>query len=267
MTSGSFRVITFAQSFHWMDRARVASERARMLDPGGAVVHVDMWHRQPPDVRPSGLFPSVPEEAIDALRVQWLGPHRRAGQGSRNTSPSGEDEVFQTAGFAPEEIVVVPDGRVVREVDRRRDRMGAVHVFNRAASLRRALRSSKMIFASSCRGSSPAGRFSASLRQQTAHVSLVLSVVLTLVANIALRAFPQLGPRIARWFTRSPPLRSRVISRRIRRTSGVLPVEGDDCRLDHPDRAAQSSALGVVVERPSSAFEWARSRPVTCSRP
>jgi len=115
---GSFRVITFAQSFHWMDRARVAAAARGMLDPGGAVVHVDMWHRQPADDRPSGPFPSVPEEAIDALRVQWLGPHRRAGQGSRNTSPSGEDEVFQAARFAPEEIVVVPDGRVVeRSID------------------------------------------------------------------------------------------------------------------------------------------------------
>jgi len=32
-------------------------------------------------------------------------------------------------------------------------------------------------------------------------VSLVLSVVLTLVANVALRVFPELGPRVARWFT------------------------------------------------------------------
>jgi hypothetical protein len=31
-------------------------------------------------------------------------------------------------------------------------------------------------------------------------VSLVLSVVLTLVANVGLRVFPQLGPQVARWF-------------------------------------------------------------------
>jgi hypothetical protein len=115
---GSFHVITFAQSFHWMDRATVAAAVREMLDPGGAVVHVDMWHRQPRAARPSGPFPSVPEEAIDTLRVQWLGPHRRAGQGFRNTSPSGEDEIFQAVGFAPEETVVVPDGRVVeRSID------------------------------------------------------------------------------------------------------------------------------------------------------
>ena len=114
---GSFRVITFAQSFHWMDRARVAATARAMLEPGGVVVHVDMW-RQPRDARSSGRFPSVPEEAIDAVRVRWLGPDRRAGAGFRNTSPSGEDDVFQAAGFAPEEIVVVPDDRVVeRSID------------------------------------------------------------------------------------------------------------------------------------------------------
>jgi SAM-dependent methyltransferase len=115
---GTFRVITFAQSFHWMDRTRVAKAVRRMLDPGGAVVHIDTWHRQPPDAHASGPYPPVPEADLDALRVQWLGPHRRAGQGLRNTSPSGEDEVFQAAGFAPEEIVVVPDNRIVeRSID------------------------------------------------------------------------------------------------------------------------------------------------------
>jgi ubiquinone/menaquinone biosynthesis C-methylase UbiE len=40
-TLGSFRVLTFANSFHWMDRPRVASAVSTMLDPGGAVVQVD----------------------------------------------------------------------------------------------------------------------------------------------------------------------------------------------------------------------------------
>jgi hypothetical protein len=115
---GSFRVITFAQSFHWMHRLRVAAATRGMLDPDGAVVHVDLWHQQARDAGPSGPFPPVPEEAIDELRVRWLGPDRRAGRSFRNTSPSGEDEVFQAAGFAPEEILVVPDGRVIeRSVD------------------------------------------------------------------------------------------------------------------------------------------------------
>ena len=115
----TFRVISFGQSFHWMDRPRVASAVREMLDANGAVVQVDLWHTSPPNqVLPSGPYPPIPEAAIDELRCRWLGPDRRAGQGFRNTSPGGEDAVFQAAGFAPEELVIVPDGRVLeRSVD------------------------------------------------------------------------------------------------------------------------------------------------------
>jgi SAM-dependent methyltransferase len=116
---GTFRVITFAQSFHWMDRPRVARAVRGMLDNGGAVVQVDLWHANPPGrILTRGPFPPIPEAAIDELRVHWLGPDRRAGRGFRNTSPGAEDEVFRAAGFAPEEVVVVPDDRVLeRSID------------------------------------------------------------------------------------------------------------------------------------------------------
>jgi SAM-dependent methyltransferase len=111
---GTFRVISFAQSFHWMDRPRVALAVKEMLDADGVVVQVDLWHTYPPGQVPQdGPYPAIPEAAIDQLRRRWLGPHRRAGQGFRNTSPDGEDAVFQAAGFAPEETVVVPDDRVL----------------------------------------------------------------------------------------------------------------------------------------------------------
>jgi SAM-dependent methyltransferase len=111
---GTFRVISFGQSFHWMDRPRVAAAVRQMLDANGAVVQVDLWHTNPPDqVPPSGPYPPIPEAAIDELRRRWLGPDRRAGQGFRNTSPDQEDAVFQAAGFAPEELVIVPDDRVL----------------------------------------------------------------------------------------------------------------------------------------------------------
>ena len=111
---GIFRVISFGQSFHWMDRLRVASAVREMLHADGAVVQVDLWHTSPPDLPlPSGPYPPIPEGAIDALRRRWLGPDRRAGRGFRNTSPDGEDAVFQAAGFAPEQLVVVPDHRVL----------------------------------------------------------------------------------------------------------------------------------------------------------
>ena len=112
---GTFRVISFAQSFHWMDRPRVASAVRDMLDDSGVVVQVDLWHTNPPgQMPPSGPYPPIPEAAIDELRRRWLGPDRRAGRGFRNTSPDGEDAVFQAGGFAPEELVVVPDERVLQ---------------------------------------------------------------------------------------------------------------------------------------------------------
>ncbi len=111
---GTFSVITFAQSFHWMDRPKVASAVGSMLEPGGAVVQIDpgrdgLAARQ----APTGRYPAAPFEAIDNLRRSYLGPDRRAGQGFRNTSPSDEDEIFQAAGFLPETCVSVADARIL----------------------------------------------------------------------------------------------------------------------------------------------------------
>jgi hypothetical protein len=89
-----------------------------MLDPGGAVVQVDA-----PGYRIDELsaetgqgslpFPPPPDDALEQLRRQYLGSDRRAGHGIRNTSPSGEDGVFQEAGFLPAQTVTVPDQRAV----------------------------------------------------------------------------------------------------------------------------------------------------------
>ena len=157
---GPFRVVTFAQSFHWMERPRVAAAVRGMLEPGGAVVHVELWHHAPPGQQRSGPHPPVPEAAIDALRMRWLGPDRRAGQGYRNTSPDRENEVFEAAGFAAEEIVVVPDDRILeRSVDEvvawvLSTSSTAPHLFgDRVADFERDLRSLLL-------DASPEGRFS-----------------------------------------------------------------------------------------------------------
>ena len=77
---GTFGVVTFAASFHWMD--------------------------QPP------------VERIAELRRVPLGQERRAGRGIRNSSPGDEAAVFRAAGFAGPELVVVSDGRtIVRSAD------------------------------------------------------------------------------------------------------------------------------------------------------
>jgi SAM-dependent methyltransferase len=117
---GRFLVVTFAASFHWMDRPLVASAVATMLDPGGAVVQVDAPAYRADELaaerrRGTLPFPAPPDDALDQLRRRYLGGDRRAGRGIRNTSPSGEDEVFTRAGFRPAETVAVPDRRAVEQ--------------------------------------------------------------------------------------------------------------------------------------------------------
>lgn len=113
---GEFAVVTFAASFHWMDRPLVAGIIREMLEPDGAVVHIDNRHQDQLVV--DGTLPGPPIERIAELRRAYLGPDRRAGQGIRNSSPSNEAAVFRAAGFTGPELVVVPDGRtIVRSVD------------------------------------------------------------------------------------------------------------------------------------------------------
>jgi SAM-dependent methyltransferase len=98
---GSFRVVTFAASFHWMDRPLVARTVKGMLEPGGAAVQVDL----------GSVTPAA--DLIDEIRVRHLGPDKRAGQTLRNTSPSGEEEIFAAAGFTRFDRITVPDGRTL----------------------------------------------------------------------------------------------------------------------------------------------------------
>jgi SAM-dependent methyltransferase len=117
---GRFRAVTFAASFHWMDRPRVASAVATMLDPGGAAVQVDAPGYRADELAAESAqgtlpFPPPPGDALDQLRRRYLGDDRRAGRGIRNTSPDGEDAVFRQAGFLPAETVTVPDQRAVEQ--------------------------------------------------------------------------------------------------------------------------------------------------------
>ena len=146
-----------------------------MLEADGAAVHVDA-----PGYRPDELamearrgqlpFPPPPGAALDELRRRYLGSDRRAGQGIRNTSPGGEDEVFQRAGFRPAQTVPVPDGRVLeRTADDLVARVfstssTAPHLFGaRQPDYERDLRA---ILAEA----SPAGRFSVRLPDNTLRI-------------------------------------------------------------------------------------------------
>ena len=109
---GRFRVATFAQSFHWMDRPRVVQVVSDMLEPAGAWVHVNATtHRGVEEEHPPE--PSPPREQIAELVRRYLGPDRRAGQKTLPTgTPKDEEAVMRAAGYPEPRRVMVPRGEV-----------------------------------------------------------------------------------------------------------------------------------------------------------
>ncbi|QDQ09541.1 class I SAM-dependent methyltransferase [Streptomyces spectabilis] len=114
---GTFTVVTFAQSFHWMDRDLVARTVRGMLRPGGALAHISDLKTEDRSV--AGLpHPPVPYAAMDELVRRYLGPVRRAGRGVLpQGTPGGEAEVFARAGFFGPERLVVPGGQALERTD------------------------------------------------------------------------------------------------------------------------------------------------------
>lgn len=129
---GRFRVVTFAQSFHWLDRPRVAALVRAMLEPDGRCVHVQASTQHGVPGGEPLRHPRPPWQAIGALVTGYLGPHRRAGQGYLpEGTPSGEDDVFRAAGFRGPVRVSAGGGEVV---DRSEDELVAsVFSLSRAA--------------------------------------------------------------------------------------------------------------------------------------
>ncbi|UOX92398.1 class I SAM-dependent methyltransferase [Amycolatopsis sp. FBCC-B4732] len=108
---GRFRLITFAQSFHWLDRPRVAATARGMLAPGGVLAHVHAATHE-------GAEGSVPRAAIAELVRKHLGSVRRAGRGVLpDGTPGGEAEIYRAAGFAGPRRFEVPGPVVTRSLD------------------------------------------------------------------------------------------------------------------------------------------------------
>jgi SAM-dependent methyltransferase len=116
---GTFQVVTFARSFHWMDRALVADRVRGMLQPEGAWVHVGATTHRGIDGAQGLPHPRPPWEAIDDLVTRYLGPVRRAGQSELPTGTrSGEEEIMRAAGYrGPPRLVVGSNKIEERTVD------------------------------------------------------------------------------------------------------------------------------------------------------
>jgi len=168
---GTFRVVSFAQSFHWVDQPRVAFLVRRMLEPDGAFVHIGATtHEGVPGDDPL-VHPRPPRDDIAALVGQYLGPVRRAGRRTLPAgTPGGEEDVMRSAGFHGPVRMEVGGSTVV---DRTNDEVvasvfslssAAPHLFgDRLAEFERELRDM-------LRQASPGGRFS----ERTREVALVI---------------------------------------------------------------------------------------------
>jgi SAM-dependent methyltransferase len=98
---GRFDVVTFAQSFHWMDRPAVAAAVHGMLRPDGACVHVHATTHRGDQSSDRLVHPRPPYAEISELLSDYLGPVRRAGQSHLPDGTPGEEaEIFRQAGFA-----------------------------------------------------------------------------------------------------------------------------------------------------------------------
>jgi SAM-dependent methyltransferase len=94
------RVVSFAQSFHWMDQLPVARTALEMLADGGACVHVHANTHEGVDTDAVLPHPTPPRAAINELIERYLGPTQRNLARWRAEKASREEEVWQAAGFS-----------------------------------------------------------------------------------------------------------------------------------------------------------------------
>lgn len=116
---GMFRMVTFAQSFHWFDRPRVARTVRGMLEPGGTCVHVHATTHRGVEDETGLAHPRPPYPAITELVRSYLGSDVRAGGSSqRPVIVAGEETgIYRGAGFAGPERFEIPRRLVTRTAD------------------------------------------------------------------------------------------------------------------------------------------------------
>ncbi|GAA1427399.1 class I SAM-dependent methyltransferase [Microlunatus lacustris] len=164
------RVATFAQSFHWMDRPRVAAAVRGLLGADGALVHVSATTHEGVPTPAALPHPQPPRAALQQLVRRHLGEQRRAGQGVLAAStPGGEDAIYRAAGFTgPHRIAI--EGRVL---DRSADEVAA-SVYSLSSAAPHLFGHRFETFDAEVRQllhrTSPTGRFSEQMGPTTLHI-------------------------------------------------------------------------------------------------
>jgi SAM-dependent methyltransferase len=104
---GPYRLVTFGQSFHWTDEARVAEAVYDVLQPDGAlalIVHTVEGRPAPPSPGP----PSIPHGEIEVLVEKYLGPTKRAGQGTAPVRTHRFEDVLVDTRFGMPRSIFAP---------------------------------------------------------------------------------------------------------------------------------------------------------------
>jgi SAM-dependent methyltransferase len=95
---GTFRLITVGSAFHWMDRGEVLRRGHALLTSGSGIavagfVGMTFWRSEVPW-----------EQAMVRVIQRWLGPERRAGQGTFPWDHRPHEEVLAASSFQRIEI-------------------------------------------------------------------------------------------------------------------------------------------------------------------
>ena len=165
---GSFRVVTFAQSFHWMDQHKVAKTVHGMLAAGGACVHVHATTHRGVPTEASLDLPEPPHEELLELVRRYLDPTRRTA-GLDRANRTGESDAYRAAGFTGPQRITIPRPVVTRTID---ELIAAV--FSLSSSTPYLFGENRAAFEAEARGllqrASPSGLFSEQLREIAADI-------------------------------------------------------------------------------------------------
>jgi SAM-dependent methyltransferase len=114
---GTFRLVTFGQSFHRTDQERVAEAVYDHLDPGGSIVLLAHTIDHRPE--PAGPdYPKIPHATIESIITRYLGSTRRSGQGL--APPPGERwevALARTRFGLPRQVFAPGRADIVQDID------------------------------------------------------------------------------------------------------------------------------------------------------